>query len=607
MAQMLISLVDQVVELDCPTIVAADMEYIFRDSLSENGVPTSRVAVAQDADDLFSVTMNGDSPVAGLTRGDLPTFVMEMVIQGLVKDLGKAVALHAGAVGLQGPAALVAGPTNSGKSSLVAWLVDHGFDYLSDEITVLDGDNHLVGLPRALVLKPSAARAISALHAYSGAKRVAAGEHVMLRPIKVQRSPVRPRRCSLIIFPEFFPNAELSVRSVGAAQAAMKLVGSNLNARNLADGGFPALVALARRAPALHVRYGDFVQLEGVLDVLLGLALGGTLDHPGLRRFLSLFAPAAPLVESAPLPTVGEKPAKKHAIPAATPARKPGKLTIGMATFDDYDGVYFSLQALRIYHPEIVAQTDFLVIDNNPDGPCGEALKALEESTPNYRYVPFQERSGTAASKDQVFNEAGGSFVLCLDCHVFVVPGALRRLIEYIDAHPTTMDLLQGPLLYDDLNRISTHFAPTWRGGMYGCWESDARGEDPDADPFDIPMQGMGLFACRREAWPGFHPQFRGFGGEEGYIHEKFRQRGGRTLCLPFLRWVHRFRRPMGLPYLNTWEDRVRNYLLGFRELGLPTEQLERHYREFLGDKAEGILESIKHELDTGHTRPAAR
>ena len=58
-------------------------------------------------------------------------------------------------------------------------------------------------------------------------------------------------------------------------------------------------------------------------------------------------------------------------------------------------------------------------------------------------------------------------------------------------------------------------------------WGDDPRGADPTAPGFDIPMHGLGLFACRRAAWPGFHPKFRGFGGEEGYIHEKFRQCGG--------------------------------------------------------------------------------
>ena len=68
---------------------------------------------------------------------------------------------------------------------------------------------------------------------------------------------------------------------------------------------------------------------------------------------------------------------------------------------------------------------------------------------------------------------------------------------------------------------------------MFGQWSTDERGADPDAPPFEITMQGLGLFACRRDAWPGFHPEFRGFGGEEYYIHEKFRRNGAKVLCLP--------------------------------------------------------------------------
>jgi glycosyltransferase involved in cell wall biosynthesis len=269
-----------------------------------------------------------------------------------------------------------------------------------------------------------------------------------------------------------------------------------------------------------------------------------------------------------------------------------------MATYDDYDGVYFSLQALRVYHPEIVGDAEFIVVDNHPDGPCAEALKAFENDIPGYRYIPLKTRSGTAV-RDFVFQEAAGDFVLCMDCHVLVVPGALARLMRYFESNPQSRDLLQGPMLHDNLVKFATHFHPEWRAGMYGFWEADERGQDPGAPPFEIPMQGLGLFACRRAAWPGLNRRFRGFGGEEGYIHEKFRRNGGRTLCLPFLRWLHRFRRPMGLPYRNAWEDRIRNYMIGFREFGLPTADLEQHFRQFLGEEvAKPIFENINAELD---------
>ena len=277
-----------------------------------------------------------------------------------------------------------------------------------------------------------------------------------------------------------------------------------------------------------------------------------------------------------------------------------------MATYDDYDGVYFTVQALRMFHPEILADSEFIVIDNHPNGPCADPLKRLEGSIPNYRYVPHGGRSSTAI-KGLVFEEANSEIVLCIDCHVFIVSGAVKKLIDYFDAHPATMDLLQGPLVLDNLEAISTHFEPKWRGGMYGYWATDDRGRDQDAEPFEIPMQGLGLFACRRQAWPGFNSRFQGFGGEEGYLHEKFRRAGARTLCLPFLRWMHRFNRPMGVPYVNTWNDRVRNYLIGFGELGWDVAPLEQHFAEILGvAQAKAMIDTIKAEIAEGTTEGTA-
>src|SRR5262249_18739602 len=153
-------------------------------------------------------------------------------------------------------------------------------------------------------------------------------------------------------------------------------------------------------------------------------------------------------------------------------------------------------------------------------GPCASALKELEGQVAGFRYVPYERTQGTAV-RDLLFREAGADFVLCMDSHVLFRPGALARLVEVLEAHPDSGDLLQGPLLSDDLRPYGTHFDPVWRASMYGVWANDPRGLDPDAPPFDIPMQGLGVFVCRRAAWPGFNPRLRGFGGEEGYIHEK--------------------------------------------------------------------------------------
>lgn len=260
------------------------------------------------------------------------------------------------------------------------------------------------------------------------------------------------------------------------------------------------------------------------------------------------------------------------------------KLTVGIPCYDDYDGVFFTIQSLRMHHAEVMGSVDLLVVDNNHGSERGQAVKGLCERA-KARYVPLPDVSGPAATKDQVFALAETEWVLCLDCHVLLWPGALVALIDYFKSGADQGNLLQGPLIYDDLHHISTHFDPVWRGHMLGIWATDQRGVDLHAEPFEIPAQGMGLFACHKAAWLGFNPRFRGFGGEEVYIHEKFRQAGRKTMCLPFLRWLHRFDRPDGVKYPLKLDDRVHNYLMGHLELGLDPTPMADHFKKELGEE----------------------
>jgi hypothetical protein len=197
-------------------------------------------------------------------------------------------------------------------------------------------------------------------------------------------------------------------------------------------------------------------------------------------------------------------------------------------------------------------------------------------------YVLATDNVGTATAKDLVFRRASGAAVLCCDSHVLFMPGVIARLKQWYRDEQDCADLLQGPLVYDDGTQLSSHFEPVWREQMWGIWATDPRALDPDGEPFEIPMQGLGAFSCRADAWPGFHPGFRGFGGEEGYLHEKFRRAGNRCLCLPWLRWMHRFGRPRGTPYPLTVEDKLRNYVLGHDEFGLDLTPVLTHFAEFL-------------------------
>ena len=262
------------------------------------------------------------------------------------------------------------------------------------------------------------------------------------------------------------------------------------------------------------------------------------------------------------------------------------KLTIGMATAGDFDGPVFTIQALRLYHPDVIDDCEILVVDNTPETKIGERLKLFCQKT-GVRYIPFPEPKGTAAPRAEVFRQAESENVLCLDSHVLLAPGTIERLIKYMEDDHDRRDLLSGPIIWDDLEaayagsrRMATHFQTAWGAGMWGQWGLDDRAVDPRAEPFEIEMMGLGLFACRKDAFPGFNERMVGFGGEEGYLHEKIRRNGGRNLCLPWLRWWHRFNEfvPGAAPYVATIEDKAWNYCVGWGELDWNLAPIWEHF-----------------------------
>jgi hypothetical protein len=298
--------------------------------------------------------------------------------------------------------------------------------------------------------------------------------------------------------------------------------------------------------------------------------------------------------------------------PPAT-ARKP-ILTIGMATHSDFYGVWQTLTDLRLDFMDIMPDIELVVIDNAPDRREGSHSRSvqnylahvaegigidwqgikihasgaarIDQGHPSLfdrhpagmQYAAYTAQ-GTSQSRNLIFEKASAPYVLVMDCHVKLWPGSLQRLIRYFDDHDDG-DLLQGPLIYDNFQTYHNQMDDIYRGNMRGIWGLDERSFHIDADPFDIPAQGLGVFACRKDKWLGFNKNFRGFGGEEYYIHEKFRAAGKRTLCLPFLRWVHRFDRPGGTGYINDLRHRVRNYLIGHKELGMPLNRVRSYFRD---------------------------
>ena len=292
---------------------------------------------------------------------------------------------------------------------------------------------------------------------------------------------------------------------------------------------------------------------------------------------------------------------------------------------------------------DLLSQIQFLIIENNPKDEHAKAVKNFARGLGNLVKVIDSDKVGTSPSRNKIIEEAMTNYVLVMDCHVMLCPtvSTLDRLITFITHNDKSEDLFSGPMVLNSFSDIYTHFNDEWGSGMWGRWGqawncicdsfhfSFTKGEDnkvvfrrlsdakkitkceycdkefPHGDyngvssrlkeegynrsgfeekekPFEIFAQGLGVFLTRKNSWLKFNSHASGFGGEECYIHEKYRMAGRKTVCLPFLKWIHRFGRPQGIQYPISTNQKLKNYMLEFEELGLDKTPLRKHFVEGL-------------------------
>ena len=156
------------------------------------------------------------------------------------------------------------------------------------------------------------------------------------------------------------------------------------------------------------------------------------------------------------------------------------KLTIGMAHHNDFDGAYFSIQDIRkelLFNNrgDLLRNIEFVIVENDASSQHAQAIQNLSKNggmTP-IRVINLDSVQGTSATRNKIIEEATGSFVLVMDCHVLLCPTVkiIEQLFTFMAANHTSDDLYCGPLVYDSMNNISTHYNDTWGAQMWGQWE----------------------------------------------------------------------------------------------------------------------------------------
>ena len=102
-------------------------------------------------------------------------------------------------------------------------------------------------------------------------------------------------------------------------------------------------------------------------------------------------------------------------------------LTIGMATYGEFDSVWFTLTGLTANHPRV----KYLVVDNTPErDPRTEAITRASGGT----YLHRPDLSGTSKPRDAVFRYADTPWVM--SCSTTPMPESCSRVITYSRTSP---------------------------------------------------------------------------------------------------------------------------------------------------------------------------
>lgn len=194
--------------------------------------------------------------------GDLIYHLSDRIIFHLADKLSAYHCLHAAAVSLSDSACVIPAKSGAGKSSLTAWLVANQLSYITDELIMIDEQHCLTGIARPIQIKPSGIDVVRELlvtpnSLYEGKIANAITASMLGGSVASQES----RRLGLFLFPRYSADSTFTLTKLSSAEAGLQLMSNHVNARNLKDHGFRAMMSLIRETPCYSLEYGGYDKL----------------------------------------------------------------------------------------------------------------------------------------------------------------------------------------------------------------------------------------------------------------------------------------------------------------------------------------------------------
>jgi HprK-related kinase A len=218
--------------------------------------------------------MDGFRPFTPLAWGEAFAFFEWGLNWCVTTHCHNWITIHSAVLEKNGRAVILPAPPGSGKSTLCAALMLHGWRLLSDEMTLLDPKTGLVTpAPRAVSLKNES---IELIRKRSGELKFGPVAHDTLKG-NVAHMQVSPQSRALshvpampawVVFPKFERGSTLTVRDHPKARALVELTSNSFNHNVHGRAGFEALAQLVDQCACHDLEYSRLEDALAWFDAL---------------------------------------------------------------------------------------------------------------------------------------------------------------------------------------------------------------------------------------------------------------------------------------------------------------------------------------------------